>query len=95
MTAALAIASLGLAACGSSVAIDSRPVAELAHAAPPAELTADCADPVAIPPGPLNEGPAERLWISDRRALLDCGERHHGLAAFIAGRDAGLAGVKK
>lgn len=80
--------------CAGAVSIDGKPVTELTRAAPPPALTADCADPVAIPVGPLNEGPAERYWIADRRALLDCGERHHGLAAFIAGRDAGLAGAK-
>ena len=81
--------------CGGSIRLDARPVEELrsALAQPPAALVLPCDDPIILPDGPLNAGPAERGWIIDRFALLTCGDRLAALRRFYEIRDAGLAGA--
>jgi hypothetical protein len=51
-----------------------------------------CADPVDLPPGPLNSGPAERAWIVDRINLGDCRDRFAGYLAWSRHFRAALGG---
>jgi hypothetical protein len=50
---------------------------------------------VRLPKGELKQGDVERLWISDRKALIDCGRRLRGLKEFYAERDAAIRGDAK
>lgn len=90
---AFALMLMLLTACGGR-AIDGKAVTELNDAAaqPPAALTAPCEPATDIPTGPLNAGPAERLWERDRASLQVCGARHSAVVDFYKRRDAGLAG---
>ncbi|TGR33663.1 anaerobic dehydrogenase [Mesorhizobium sp. M8A.F.Ca.ET.202.01.1.1] len=54
-----------------------------------------CLGPVRLPKGELKQGDVERLWISDRKALIQCGGRHKALRDFYHDRDAALRGGKK
>ena len=38
-----------------------------------------CAAPVLVPERDLTRGEAVRLWLADRRALVECASRHQGL----------------
>lgn len=80
-----------LTACGASAKLDSRPVIELQHAAPPGALTGPCDEPISIPDGPMNDGPAERAWVADRNALAGCKFRLQAVVDFYAERDKGLS----
>jgi len=50
-----------------------------------------CRRPVLLPDGEITQKDVERLWVSDRQALIQCGKRHGALVAFIKDRDALLA----
>jgi hypothetical protein len=54
-------------------------------------LLADCAQPVSIP-ATAGLATQARLWSADRRALVECGRNHQGLAAVIQAERAGLQG---
>jgi hypothetical protein len=54
-----------------------------------------CLGPVRLPKGQLTQRDVERLWISDRRALIECGGRLKALRDFYADRDAALRGRQK
>ncbi|TPL36914.1 anaerobic dehydrogenase [Mesorhizobium sp. B2-4-8] len=54
-----------------------------------------CLSPVRLPKGELKQKDVERLWISDRRALLECGRRSKALRDFYHDRDASLRGGKQ
>jgi hypothetical protein len=67
---------------------------ELAQPAaqPPSELAAPCAPPVDLRGYQgLSGGQVERLWFSDRTALLECGARFGSVLDFFSRRDAALA----
>lgn len=53
---------------------------------------ADCLGPVRLPKGELTQRTVERLWIKDRKALIECGRRLRGLKEFYAERDAAIRG---
>lgn len=90
----IACGVLMLTGCGGSTRLDARPVEELrsALAAPPPALIAPCFDPILLPDGPLNAGPAIRYWAIDRASLASCKQSKADSLAFYAARDAGLAG---
>lgn len=50
---------------------------------PDSALTKDCNLPVPLPDQPITQKMLEKLWISDRQALIDCGRRHKALGDFI------------
>lgn len=80
-----------LTACGGSAKLDSRPVAELKHAAPPEALTEPCDDPAELPDGPMSAGAALRATGRDRAALVSCKSKHQGLVDYDAKLRAGLS----
>ena len=98
MTRALCLAALAALAGCAHVAIDPKPVTELADPAIqlPAALRAPCQTQVAalIPAGPMNAGPAERATETVVAWLLDCSARKDAETEFFAKRDAALAGKK-
>lgn len=77
--------------CGGSVSLDSRPVVELARAAPPGALTVPCDSPVDLPDAAMNAGPVARAWGEDRSALAGCAFRLKAVVDFYTERDKGLA----
>lgn len=84
---------LGLLAACSGPAPSPKGLADLLaspNAQPPAVLVMPCNDPVTLPKGPLNEGPAERAWLKDRIALGDCRDSKAALAEFYRRRDKAL-----
>lgn len=85
---------LALAACSvSTKSVKVIPVTRISLAAPDSALLRKCDLPVDLGSGALTRGQLERLWITDRAALLACGRRHGGLAEFIKERDDALRGV--
>ncbi|RJT32868.1 anaerobic dehydrogenase [Mesorhizobium waimense] len=56
---------------------------------------AACLGPVRLPSGELTQRDVERLWISDRKALINCGKRHAALRDFYHERDADLRNIEK
>lgn len=57
---------------------------DAALAPPPEALVAICAAPQGVPLRALTEAEVVGLWRRDRAALMECGERHAGLAAWAA-----------
>lgn len=53
-------------------------------------LLVDCLGPVRLPAGAITQRDVERLWITDRKALIDCGKRHAALRDYYLERDAAL-----
>ena len=94
------LALLGVAALAgcAHVAVDPRPIVELAdpNMQPPAALTAACQTEIAalFPDGAMNAGPAERATETVIAWLLDCAARHQAETDFYRTRDAKLAGAK-
>lgn len=60
---------------------------------PDSALMKECGKPVALGDGPLVQEDVERLWITDRSALLECYRRHLALRNFVVDRDDGLRGA--
>ncbi|TIV39000.1 MAG: anaerobic dehydrogenase [Mesorhizobium sp.] len=46
------------------------------------------------PDGVLAQRTVERLWISDRKALIDCGRSKNALRDFYHDRDTAILGGK-
>lgn len=80
-----------LTACGGSAKLDSRPVTELKHAAPPEALTEPCDDPYELPNGAMSAGAALRAAAHDRAALVSCKGKHKGLIDYDASLRDGLS----
>jgi hypothetical protein len=59
---------------------------------PDRSLLVLCLGPVRLPKGQLLQKDVERLWISDRKSLLDCGRRLKVLRDFYAVRDKAIRG---
>lgn len=57
-------------------------------------MLVDCLGPVRLPDGVITQRDVERLWITDRKALIDCGKRHAALRDYYEERDAALRKVK-
>ncbi|WP_245517758.1 MULTISPECIES: anaerobic dehydrogenase [unclassified Mesorhizobium] len=58
-------------------------------------MAAACPRPVRLTPdGILTQRTVERLWISDRKALIDCGSSKKALLDFYHDRDAAILGGK-
>jgi hypothetical protein len=49
-------------------------------------LLAECVSPTRLPEK-LTQRDIERLWISDRKALIECGRRHKALGEYYMDRD--------
>lgn len=60
---------------------------------PDAKLVAACLGPVRLPKGELSQRTVERLWITDRKSLIECGRRQKALRDFYAERDAAVRGA--
>ena len=90
---AIAFACLMAAGCVSTQSIKVLPPPTLSE--PDRALVRACLGPVRLPKGELKQGDVERLWISDRKALIDCGRRLRGLKEFYAERDAAIRGDAK
>ena len=86
---AIAFACLAAQGCGSTRYISVPP--QLTE--PDRALVRDCLGPVRLPQGTLTQGDVERLWIGDRKALIECGRRHKALRDFYAERDAAVRGA--
>ncbi|TPM59364.1 anaerobic dehydrogenase [Mesorhizobium sp. B2-2-4] len=52
-----------------------------------------CLGPVRLPKGQLTQRDVERLWISDRKALIECGSRQKALRDYYHDRDAAIRGA--
>lgn len=90
----IAFACLMAAGCVSTQSIKvSTPPPTLAE--PDRVLIKACLGPVRLPKGELKQGDVERLWISDRKALIDCARRSKALRDFYAERDAAIRGGAK
>lgn len=59
--------------------------------APDSSLIKACKGVVDLPDRALTQRDIERLWISDRKSLIECAKRHKALADFIKQRDGGLS----
>lgn len=88
----LAALPLALAACSVSTRSVS-PVKPPVIAMPDSALLSECKRPVKLGNGPLTQADVERLWITDRSALLDCYRRHLALRNFVVDRDDRLRGA--
>lgn len=99
----LSLASI-LAGCNASTrsADDVREVvkidARLPDVKPPPDLLRACARPVRLMNRPgkardrnLSAGETERLWRTDRMALVDCADRKAAVQDFYADRDGAIA----
>lgn len=88
---------LVLPACAVSIPSDKLAVAsprpQLAQ--PDSALTSDCPRPVDTGYAPLSQARTEKLWINDRKALIECGAGRAALRDFYRERDAGLTGAAK
>lgn len=62
---------------------------------PDAELMKACDLPIDLGQGGLMQAQLERLWITDRRRLLECYRRHLALRDFVVDRDDALRGDVK
>lgn len=49
-----------------------------------------CEGVVDLPNRALTQRDVERLWIGDRKSLIQCSKRHKALADFIKQRDGAL-----
>ncbi|WP_172352671.1 dehydrogenase [Mesorhizobium sp. NZP2298] len=88
---AIAFACLMAAGCVSTRSINvAPPPPQLSE--PDRALVKACLGPVRLPKGELKQGDVERLWISDRKALIDCARRSKALRDFYAERDAAIRG---
>lgn len=54
---------------------------------PDLSVLKDCLGPTRLPKGTLTQRDVERLWITDRKALIDCGKRHKALRDYYQERD--------
>ncbi|MFC3326190.1 dehydrogenase [Mesorhizobium cantuariense] len=59
---------------------------------PDRSLLIACLGPVRLPKGELKQTDVERLWISDRKSLIECGRRLKALRDFYHDRDAAIRG---
>lgn len=85
----LASLCLVLPACAASTKYVSRaPVL----APPDSALMKECDLPKNLGESALAQAQLERLWITDRRRLLECYRRHLALRDFVIDRDAGVSG---
>jgi hypothetical protein len=57
---------------------------------PDRSLLIACLGPVRLPKGEVKQKDVERLWISDRKALIECGRRLGALRDFYHDRDAAI-----
>lgn len=87
MLGACAVSTRSADAVRETARLDARLVDET----PPAELLRACAGPVRLKGKALDAGAVERLWRTDRAALVDCGGRKGAVQDFYQVRDAGLA----
>lgn len=88
---AIAFACLAAQGCVSTRYISVPPVLT----EPDRALVRACLGPVRLPQGELLQKDVERLWIADRKALIECGRRHKALRDFYAERDAAVRGDAK
>lgn len=79
------------ASCASTKFADVKPAERPMIQPPDSALTKLCGYPVELPSTPLVQKELERLWISDRKALITCAKRHKALADFIKQRDGALS----
>jgi hypothetical protein len=87
---AITLACLMAAGCVSTRSISAPPPPPLLSEVDRA-LLAECLAPVRLP-AKLTQREIERLWISDRRALIECAKRHKALGDYYKDRDARLRG---
>lgn len=64
---------------GKTVAPAPKPILAM----PDSELLKACMRPGEIPNKPLIQKLVEKLWISDRKALVDCAARQGALADYV------------
>ncbi|MER9188632.1 dehydrogenase [Mesorhizobium australicum] len=87
---AIGLLCLTTAGCASTQSINvSVPPPQLDE--PDRALVKDCLRPVRIvQDGVVVQRTVERLWISDRKALITCGKRFKALRDFYHDRDAAI-----
>ncbi|PBB94989.1 dehydrogenase [Mesorhizobium sp. WSM3862] len=91
---AIGLLCLTAAGCASTQSIKVT-VPPPALAQPDRALVAACARPVRLAQdGVLTQITGERLWISDRKALIECGRSKKALRDFYQERDAAIVGGK-
>ncbi|WP_376742161.1 anaerobic dehydrogenase [Ensifer canadensis] len=54
-----------------------------------------CDLPVNLGDNPIAQAQLEKLWITDRRRLLECYRRHLALRDFVVDRDDALRGSER
>lgn len=67
-----------------------KPAVKPILAAPDSSLLRACKGVVDLPDRALTQLDVERLWKTDRLALIECGKRHKALGDFIKQRDGAL-----
>ena len=77
-TLTLAAAPLALTACDGLIASGAR------IDDPPPSLVQECEAPLRLPARDATQAEVERWWMTDRARLLDCGEKHAGLAVWAS-----------
>ncbi|WP_210239500.1 MULTISPECIES: dehydrogenase [unclassified Mesorhizobium] len=87
----IAFACLSAAGCVSTQSIKVLPPPTLSE--PDRSLLVLCLGPVRLPKGQLTQRDVERLWISDRKALIECGSRQKALRDYYHDRDAAIRGA--
>lgn len=75
------------AGCVSTKSVEYVPPPPPQLLAPDISLLKECLGPVRLPKGTITQRDVERLWITDRKALIDCGKRHKALRDYYYERD--------
>ncbi|MER9883085.1 dehydrogenase [Mesorhizobium sp. M0118] len=87
----IAFACLMAAGCVSTRSINvASPPPTLSE--PDRSLLVMCLGPTRLPKGTISQRDVERIWISDRKALIQCGSRLKALRDFYADRDKAIRG---
>ncbi|MBL1437848.1 MAG: hypothetical protein COB08_016815 [Rhodobacteraceae bacterium] len=77
-----------LTACAGSIGLDDLAALDIPPA-PPAAFEA-CADPVKLPDRALSQSEVEAAWLTDRLALLTCGDLLGVVSEYAVGFPAAL-----
>lgn len=82
----LTLVALGLlVSCGSTILAVAPKLPR-----PSAVLTQECDKPVWLEETTLTQADVESYWLTDRSALIACGQRHKALAGWYQARDTAL-----
>jgi len=84
---AIVSACLTAAGCASTQSVKYVPAPPPQLLDPDLSVLKVCLGPTRLPEGAVRQRDVERLWITDRKALIECGERHKALRDYYQVRD--------